>query len=117
MRKELQNITLQDDVEITEKPLNSGSGAGDGNEAAGSSMSSSLPKEPEAMEAGAGEPAPSTRHNTTVLVMLGMAGAGKTAWTQRFAAHLLSQKKTPYIINLDPACEDPPFPVNIGKYA
>lgn len=72
--------------------------------------------EPEPMEASDSASGPSpARHNTTILVMLGMAGSGKTSWTQRFAAHLLSQNKVPYIVNLDPACEDPPFPVNIGK--
>lgn len=57
---------------------------------------------------------PISHGRTKVIFMLGMAGSGKTTFTQRLAAHLLAQRKTPYILNFDPACEDPPFPVNIG---
>jgi len=83
-----------------------------------------------------------SKSNTTVIFMLGMAGSGthtrnfirksfpvspddssciivsstgKTSFTQRLAAHFLAQGKKPYILNFDPACENPPFPVNIGE--
>ena len=34
---------------------------------------------------------------------------------QRIAAHLNAQKTPPYVINLDPAVHDVPFPANIGE--
>ena len=134
VRRELQNIHLTEPVQILEKPSASvpttspPSDSGDASTSVSANQTTPL-QEPSADTAAAEEPMETsepqtaaaaadspTRHNTTVLIMLGMAGSGKTRWTQRFAAHLLSQNKTPYIINLDPACEDPPFPVNIGKF-
>jgi len=47
------------------------------------------------------------------LIILGMAGAGKTSFVQRLTAHLHAKKSSPYVVNLDPACHDVPFPVNI----
>lgn len=49
----------------------------------------------------------------TVLIVLGMAGSGKTSWVQRMTAHLYAQKRKPYVINLDPACHEVPYPVNV----
>ncbi|XP_022696239.1 GPN-loop GTPase 1-like [Varroa jacobsoni] len=49
----------------------------------------------------------------TVLIVLGMAGSGKTSWVQRVTAHLYAQKRRPYVINLDPACHEVPYPVNV----
>ncbi|OQR66834.1 GPN-loop GTPase 1-like [Tropilaelaps mercedesae] len=49
----------------------------------------------------------------TVLIVLGMAGSGKTSWVQRMTAHLYAQKRRPYVINLDPACHEVPYPVNV----
>lgn len=49
----------------------------------------------------------------TCILVLGMAGSGKTSWVQRTVAHLYAQKKAPYVINLDPACVEVPYPVNI----
>uniref|UniRef100_A0AAY4A5Q4 GPN-loop GTPase n=1 Tax=Denticeps clupeoides TaxID=299321 RepID=A0AAY4A5Q4_9TELE len=42
-----------------------------------------------------------------------MAGSGKTTFVQRLTAHLHSQKSPPYVINLDPAVHEVPFPANI----
>ena len=47
------------------------------------------------------------------LIVLGMAGSGKTSFVQQLTAKLHSQKKPPYVINLDPACREVPYPVNI----
>ncbi|XP_003739904.1 GPN-loop GTPase 1 [Galendromus occidentalis] len=47
------------------------------------------------------------------IIVLGMAGSGKTSWVQRLAAHLYAQKKRPFLVNLDPACHEVPYPVNI----
>lgn len=49
-----------------------------------------------------------------VLIVVGMAGSGKTTLTQRLTAECIQRKSPPYIINLDPACHNPPYPVNIG---
>uniref|UniRef100_A0A3Q0QXU7 GPN-loop GTPase n=1 Tax=Amphilophus citrinellus TaxID=61819 RepID=A0A3Q0QXU7_AMPCI len=49
------------------------------------------------------------------LIVLGMAGSGKTTFVQRLTAHLHSLKAPPYVINLDPAVHEVPFPANIGK--
>ncbi|XP_061591873.1 GPN-loop GTPase 1 [Cololabis saira] len=47
------------------------------------------------------------------LIVLGMAGSGKTTFVQRLTAHLHSAKAPPYVINLDPAVHEVPFPANI----
>ncbi|XP_054627732.1 GPN-loop GTPase 1 [Dunckerocampus dactyliophorus] len=47
------------------------------------------------------------------LIVLGMAGSGKTTFVQRLTAHLYSLKSPPYLINLDPAVHEIPFPPNI----
>ncbi|XP_013785335.1 GPN-loop GTPase 1-like [Limulus polyphemus] len=49
----------------------------------------------------------------TCIIVLGMAGSGKTTWVQRINAHLYAKKKSPYVINLDPACKELPYPANI----
>ncbi|ODM96471.1 GPN-loop GTPase 1 [Orchesella cincta] len=48
-----------------------------------------------------------------VIIMVGMAASGKTSLTQRITSELMRRGTPPYIINLDPACLDPPYPVNI----
>lgn len=49
------------------------------------------------------------------LLVLGMAGSGKTTLVQRFASYLHTKKQPPYLINLDPAVKEVPYPANIGK--
>ncbi|KAF8366986.1 gop-2 [Pristionchus pacificus] len=44
------------------------------------------------------------------VIVLGMAGSGKTSFVQRLTAHLHAKKTPPYVVNLDPAV---PYPVNI----
>ncbi|CAH1272239.1 GPN1 [Branchiostoma lanceolatum] len=39
----------------------------------------------------------------TCILVLGMAGSGKTTFVQRLNAHMHAQKTPPYVINLDPA--------------
>lgn len=48
------------------------------------------------------------------LIILGMAGSGKTTFVQRLTSHLYGQDRRPYTINLDPACLEVPYPANIG---
>ncbi|CAG8547419.1 15192_t:CDS:2 [Racocetra fulgida] len=49
----------------------------------------------------------------TVLLCIGMAGSGKTTFMQRLNAHLHGVKKSPYVLNLDPAVTQLPFTANI----
>lgn len=53
------------------------------------------------------------KQKPTVVIVLGMAGSGKTTFVQRLTAHLQSTTKPPYVINLDPAVSQVPFPANI----
>ncbi|XP_043119350.1 GPN-loop GTPase 1 isoform X1 [Puntigrus tetrazona] len=72
-------------------------------------------------EDGDNNPTPSqsssTEQNTepkpVCLIVLGMAGSGKTTFVQRLTAYLHSKKTPPYVINLDPAVHEVPFPANI----
>ncbi|XP_025050090.1 GPN-loop GTPase 1 isoform X1 [Alligator sinensis] len=59
-------------------------------------------------EAVAGGPEP-----PVCVLVLGMAGSGKTTLVQRLVAHLHGQGAPPYVINLDPAVHELPFPANI----
>jgi len=51
----------------------------------------------------------------TTLIVMGMAGSGKTTFVQRLTASLnmANQERPPYVINLDPAVADLQFPTNI----
>ena len=56
----------------------------------------------------------------TCIVVLGMAGSGKTTFVQRLVSHLHSmhsrdsaKHKAPYVVNLDPACHEVPYPANV----
>ncbi|RVE46613.1 hypothetical protein evm_008746 [Chilo suppressalis] len=46
------------------------------------------------------------------LIVLGMAGAGKTSFTRRLSSKVIDGAR-PYLINLDPACREVPYPANI----
>lgn len=48
------------------------------------------------------------------LLVLGMAGSGKTEFVKRLTQYNYDSLK-PYTINLDPACKETPYPTNIGK--
>ncbi|EPS36697.1 hypothetical protein H072_9725 [Dactylellina haptotyla CBS 200.50] len=43
------------------------------------------------------------------IMVVGMAGSGKTTFMQRLNAHLHEKKEPPYIVNLDPAVKNVPF--------
>ncbi|XP_075870683.1 GPN-loop GTPase 1 [Nelusetta ayraudi] len=53
------------------------------------------------------------RDKPVCLIVLGMAGSGKTTFVQRLTAHLHAATPPPYVINLDPAVHEVPFPANI----
>ncbi|XP_068616977.1 GPN-loop GTPase 1 [Brachionichthys hirsutus] len=67
----------------------------------------------EPQERVSGTPGASDRVQPVCLIVLGMAGSGKTTFVQRLTAHLHSSKAPPYVINLDPAVHEVPFPANI----
>lgn len=50
----------------------------------------------------------------TCIIVLGMAGSGKTTFVKKITSTLYNTGK-PYVINLDPACTEVPYPANIGK--
>lgn len=50
----------------------------------------------------------------TVVLVVGMAGSGKTTFVQRLFSHAsYTMKKPPFVINLDPAVLEVPFPCDI----
>jgi len=55
---------------------------------------------------------PASRETCCILV-LGMAGSGKSTFVQRLTSYLLMKQQPPYIINLDPAVHEVAYPVNI----
>jgi GPN-loop GTPase len=60
-------------------------------------------------------PSPSKKRKPTVIIAVGMAGAGKSTFVQRINSHLhaLDPPSPPYILNLDPAVTHVPFDPNI----
>lgn len=48
-----------------------------------------------------------------VVLVIGMAGSGKTTFMQRLNAHLHSEHTPPYVLNLDPAVLKVPYTANI----
>ena len=48
------------------------------------------------------------------ILVLGMAGSGKTSFVRQFST-LKIDGTIPYVVNLDPACHDLPYNANIGK--
>jgi len=62
--------------------------------------------------------ASATASKPTCVIVRGMAGSGKTTFVQRLAYDLHTAAsngsgKTPYLVNLDPACLETPFPASI----
>lgn len=51
--------------------------------------------------------------DTSCILVLGMAGSGKSTFVQRLTSHLMQKKLPPYVINLDPAVHEVNYPVNI----
>lgn len=48
-----------------------------------------------------------------VVLLIGMAGSGKSTWMHRLVVRLQSQSKRVYTVNLDPAVRNLAYPVNI----
>ncbi|KAJ2947162.1 hypothetical protein O0L34_g16520 [Tuta absoluta] len=58
------------------------------------------------------EPMEEDSKSPVCLIILGMAGAGKTSFTRRLAGKVVDGSR-PYLVNLDPACREVPYPANI----
>lgn len=54
-----------------------------------------------------------TRSSPVAIVVIGMAGSGKTTFVHRLYLYLQSLKKRVYSLNLDPAVRNVPYPTNI----
>jgi GTPase SAR1 family protein len=73
-------------------------------------------------ESAAASPPPTTTSGASAsvepklpicILVLGMAGSGKTTFIQRINAYLHSEQTPPYVINLDPAVHELPYPCNV----
>ncbi|KAI9218017.1 hypothetical protein BC828DRAFT_350879 [Blastocladiella britannica] len=64
------------------------------------------------MDTKATEPT-ATGKKPTVVLLIGMAGSGKTTVMQRLHSHLHAAQARPYIVNLDPAVTHLPYTPNI----
>ena len=53
------------------------------------------------------------RTSPIVILIIGMAGSGKTTLMHRINLEMVEKRKRGYYINLDPACADVPFAANI----
>ncbi|XP_049546678.1 GPN-loop GTPase 1 [Anopheles darlingi] len=68
----------------------------------------------EAATASSSQAKSAPTNSPVCLIVLGMAGSGKTTFVKKLAQHRHSKTGTlPYLINLDPACRETPYPVNI----
>ncbi|OAF66942.1 GPN-loop GTPase 1 [Intoshia linei] len=47
------------------------------------------------------------------IIVVGMAGSGKTSFVKRLTSHLHENDEIPFIVNLDPAVPETKFPTNI----
>jgi GTPase SAR1 family protein len=54
-----------------------------------------------------------SKKQPSVIITIGMAGAGKSTFVQRLNSHLHAKNTPPYIMNLDPAITHSPFEANI----
>lgn len=61
----------------------------------------------------AGTSSNSSDPNPICLIVLGMAGSGKTSFVNTLSSYLYRKQNAPYIINLDPACMEVPYLANI----
>ncbi len=75
--------------------------------------SSSSPSESEATKESTSDKSKAKPKAPTCVIVLGMAGSGKTTLVQRLAADLHTRGSPPYLINLDPACREAPYPANV----
>lgn len=73
-------------------------------------QSTSLPTKMETDD----EPNLKIHESPICLVVLGMAGSGKTTFVKKLTQFNYDEHK-PYVLNLDPACKEVPYHANIGE--
>lgn len=56
---------------------------------------------------------PSEKRQAKCVIVLGMAGSGKTTFIRQLNGFLHMRNKFPYLVNLDPAVNEVPYPANI----
>ncbi|KAI8849427.1 hypothetical protein BC829DRAFT_361960 [Chytridium lagenaria] len=56
---------------------------------------------------------PKSEKLPAAILVIGMAGSGKTTFMQRLNSKIHTEKKKPYVVNLDPAVANLPFGANI----
>lgn len=71
------------------------------------------PDPPAPTAAGTSSSTEAPTKSPVCIICIGMAGSGKSTLTQRLTSYLHQIKKPPYILNLDPAVQRVPYPVNI----
>lgn len=79
----------------------------DGPESVGETMDS----QPSTSNAKAEDP--ESQQEPVCIILLGMAGSGKTSLCSKLIEHLFSKKQMPYVINCDPACQRVDYMCNI----
>lgn len=72
-----------------------------------------LPPERMGVDEGAAGPSTSRRDKPICVIVIGMAGSGKTTLMQRINSHVHERTLASYMINLDPAVTHVPFGVNV----
>ncbi|CAG2162438.1 unnamed protein product [Oppiella nova] len=75
-------------------------------------MATNASEEPNATTSS-GEGVVTPKRQPICVIVLGMAGSGKSTLCGRLCGHLFSQKSMPYVVNCDPAVVSTPFPTNI----
>lgn len=65
------------------------------------------------LETGEKDPLKMIPKTPVVVLMIGMAGSGKSTWMHRMVIRLQSEGKRVYTVNLDPAVRTVSYPVNI----
>ncbi|XP_050521075.1 GPN-loop GTPase 1 isoform X2 [Daktulosphaira vitifoliae] len=54
-----------------------------------------------------------SKDSPVCLIVLGMAGSGKTTFVSKLETYMRQHKRAPYLINIDPACKNMPYKPNI----
>lgn len=75
----------------------------------GKSKAAEAQSAPGATPSAASKPSP----KATGIIVIGMAGSGKTTFMQRVNSYLHEKQQPPYVLNLDPAVTHLPFTANI----
>lgn len=78
-------------------------------------METSSESTPTASTASASDSTSDIASRPIALIVLGMAGSGKTSFVKRLTQLSHVQNMKPYVVNLDPACAEVPYHANIGK--